>query len=103
MKTLLAIIATALICAGSGFATATVLDPRVPGLQRQIRALRVQVSGKLDTRCIEYMDVVVRPGYLYLGTDGSVFTYQAFDQFHAEYGDYNPSHLMALSADCAGG
>jgi hypothetical protein len=45
MKVLIAAALTALICAGTGFATTTARDPRVPALQRQVASLTQQVNS----------------------------------------------------------
>ena len=83
MKAIIAGVIVALVLAGGAFATGSALDPRVPGLQRQVRALQSQMAGKVDKACVKIMPVVIRPGYVYQLTNGQLVTYKAFDEYDA--------------------
>jgi hypothetical protein len=113
MKVVIAVFVTVLVLVPAAFATGQSLDPRVPGLQKQMRLLRGQMAavqgqvastqdslnGKLDKNCVEIVPVVVRNGYVYQGNDGSLFTYKALDEYNASTDStFNP--LMQLKAGC---
>ncbi len=106
MKAVLAAMVVAMVLAGGAFATGAALDPRVPGLQRQIRqtnarvtALQGQLGAKLDKSCIEIVPMVVRPGYVYQANDGSLIVYQAFDEYRQGV-DTDPNMVMQMKAGC---
>ena len=106
MKAIVAVFVTALVLAGGAFATGAALDPRVPGLQRQIRAIKAQVAveqaqlgQKVDKSCVEIVPMVIRPGYVYQLSDGSLTIYQAFDSYDASI-DRSPNQIMQLKQGC---
>ncbi len=106
MKAILAAIVTAMILAGGAFATGAALDPRVPGLQRQIRAtnarvnaVQAQLAGKVDKSCVDLVNVVVRPGYVYQLSDGSLEIYKALDEYDPAV-DTSFNRMMALRQGC---
>jgi hypothetical protein len=106
MKVVLAVLVTVLILVPTAFATGQALDPRVPGLQKQMRLLKGQiaatqasVNSKLDKSCVETVNVVVRPGYVYQLTDGTLEIYKAFDEYDPAI-DSSFNRLMQLKAGC---
>jgi hypothetical protein len=113
MKVVLAVLATVLILVPTAYATGQALDPRVPGLQKQMRVLKgqmaavqgqvaetqVSISSKLDKSCVEIVPVVIRGGYVYQLTDGTFVIYKALDTYNAST-DSSFNALMQLKAGC---
>lgn len=113
MKTVISCAVLVLVLVPTAFATGQALDPRVPGLQKQVRVLkgqmatvRVQVAetqagldAKVDKGCVEIIPVVIRPGYVYQSNDGSLIIYKAFDEYNSAI-DSAPNRLMQLKDGC---
>lgn len=113
MKAIIATTITALVLAGGAFATGSALDPRVPGLQRQIKTLRNNinvmqgqlnatanaVNNKLDKSCVQIVPMVIRPGYVIQLSDGSLAIYKAFDEYNASI-DHSANRVMQLADGC---
>jgi hypothetical protein len=106
VKTVIAVAITVLIMAGGAFAAGSALDPRVPGLQRQVRALQshvntlqAQMSGKLDKSCVQYIQLVIRPGYVYQANDGSLIIYKAVDEYNPAI-DSTPNKVLVYAPGC---
>jgi hypothetical protein len=106
MKVVIAVFVTVLVLVPAAFATGQALDPRVPGLQKQVRllkgqmaAVQGQMSQKLDRSCVEIVQAVIRPGYVYQAADGTLVIYKAFDAYDAST-DSSFNSLMQLKAGC---
>jgi len=100
MKAVFAVVIAVLVLVPAAFATGSALDPRVPGLQRQVRNLTARVntlsasdSNKIDKSCVNILSVVIRPGYVYQANDGSLIIYKAFDEYNPAI-DSTPNHLL---------
>jgi hypothetical protein len=110
MKAIVTGIFVALVLSSAAFATGSALDPRVPGLQRQIRALNARVNNvessvseanaglqrMLPRNCISFVNLVVRPGYLYVNNVGTVVVYKAIDEYNPSV-DTNPTRIATLN------
>lgn len=106
MKTIVAVLVAMVVLVPAAFATGQSLDPRVPALKRQINALNVrvntvqaQVATKLDRSCVEVIPLVVRSGYVYQLTDGSLVIYKAIDEFDSRV-DQSHNDIMQLKNGC---
>jgi hypothetical protein len=91
MKAVVATIIAVLILVPAAFATGSALDPRVPGLQRQVKALNnrvnaltASVANTIPRNCVQITKYVIRPGYLIVATDGSVIVYKAIDEYNPD-------------------
>ena len=106
MKAIIACAVVVMVLVPTAFATGQALDPRVPGLQRQVRALNAKVNGvqtqlssKLDRSCVQIVPMVIRPGYMYLLSDGTIMVYKAFDEWNSAI-DSTPNKIMQLADGC---
>jgi len=111
MKVLVAVTAAVLVLVPAAFATGQALDPRVPGLQRQVRALQNRVNvadasianlseAKLDKSCVDLIPLVLRPGYVAQDRNGNLFVTTAVDTYRPDWGDTSFNRLMQLRQGC---